>query len=140
MQILGIHLSYDGKGNNKIISFSQKIRKLQTKLDMWSSRDLTIFGRVMLLKVLGLSQLVYSVPDLVVPQGTADLVKTKLFRFLWRNKKKRRNTHDRDTNITMFKALKLSWIPTLIKSDNSNWCTIPNHFFKRMGGLNVLFK
>ena len=94
MQILGIHLSYDGKGNNKIISFSQKIRKLQTKLDMWSSRDLTIFGRVMLLKVLGLSQLVYSVPDLVVPQGTADLVKTKLFKFLWRNKKKKRNTHD----------------------------------------------
>ena len=62
---------------------------------MWSSRDLTIFGRVMMLKIMGLSQLVYSVPDLVVPQGTADLVKTKLFRFLWRNKQKKRNKHDR---------------------------------------------
>ena len=90
-----ISVSYDGKGNNELISFSQKIRKLQTKLDMWSSRDLTIFGRVMMLKIMGLSQLVYSVPDLVVPQGTADLVKTKLFRFLWRNKKKKRNTLDR---------------------------------------------
>ena len=40
----------------------------------------------------------------------------------------------------MFKALKLAWIPRLIKSDKSNWCTIPNHFFKRMGGLNFLLR
>ena len=40
-----IHFSYDEKGNNDL-NFSQKIGKLQTKLDMWSSRDLTIFGRV----------------------------------------------------------------------------------------------
>ena len=45
-----------------------------------------------------------------------------------------------DTNIIMFKALKLAWIPRLITSDNSNWCTIPNHFFKRMGGLNFLLR
>ena len=44
-----------------------------------------------------------------------------------------------DPNIT-FKALKLAWIPRLIKSDKSNWCTNPNHFFKRMGGLNFLLR
>ena len=111
---LGIHFSYNEKRNNDL-NFSQKIRKLQTKLDMWSSRDLTIFGRVMILKILGLSQLVYSASNLTVPQGTADLVKTKLFRFLWRNKKDkikrsglyqepdRGGIHMTDTNI-MFKA------------------------------------
>ena len=150
VKILVIHFSYDEKGNNEL-NFSQKIRKLQTKLDMWSARDLTIFGRAMILKILGLSQLVYSASNLVVPQGTVDSVKTKLFRFLWRNKKdniKRSGLYqdqDRggirmtDTNI-MFKALKLAWIPRLIKSDKSNWCTIPNHFFKRMGGLNFLLR
>ena len=49
VKILGIHFSYDEKGNNEL-NFSQKIRKLQTKLDMWSARDLTIFGRAMILK------------------------------------------------------------------------------------------
>ena len=46
-----------------------------------------------------------------------------------------------DTNI-MFncKALKLAWIPRLIKSVNSNWCTIPNHFFKGVGGLHFLLR
>ena len=28
----------------------QKVQRLQTKLDMWSARDLTIFGRAMILK------------------------------------------------------------------------------------------
>ena len=28
----------------------------------------------------------------------------------------------------------------LIKSDNSNWCTIPYHFFERMGGANFLIR
>jgi len=54
VKILG-HFSYDEKGNNEL-NFSQKIWKLQTKLDMWSARHLTIFGRAMILKTLGLSQ------------------------------------------------------------------------------------
>ena len=63
---------------NNELNFSQKIRKLQTKLDMWSSRDLTIFGMAMVLKILGLSQLVYSSSNLAVPQGTVNLVRMKL--------------------------------------------------------------
>ena len=105
----------------------------------------------MILKILSLSQLVYLASYLVVTQGTADLVKTKLFRFLWRNKKdkiKRSGLYQdperggiciTDINI-MFKVLKLAWIPRLIKSDNSNWCTILNHFLKRMDGLNFLLR
>ena len=54
VKILGIHFSYDDKGNNEL-NFNQKIRKLQTKLDMWSSRDLTLFGRTIILTKLGSS-------------------------------------------------------------------------------------
>ena len=86
VKILGIHFSYDGKGNNEL-NLNRKIRKLKTKLDTWSSRDLTLFGRTMILKSLLLSQLVYSASNLLVPPGTVDLVKTKAFKFLWRNKK-----------------------------------------------------
>ena len=54
--ILGIYFSYNIKDNNEL-NFDKKIQKLQTKLDMWSSRDLTMFGRAMLIKTLGISQL-----------------------------------------------------------------------------------
>ena len=55
---------------------------------MWSARDLTIFGRAMILKTLGLSQLVYSAANVVVPQGIADTLRTKSFKFLYREIKK----------------------------------------------------
>ena len=42
----------------------------------------------------------------------------------------------------MLKALKLAWIPRLIRtSDNSNWCIIPKRFqFNSEGGLNFLLR
>ena len=41
----------------------------------------------------------------------------------------------------MLKALTLTWIPRLMKtSHNSNWCIIPKHYFKRMGGLDFLLR
>ena len=150
MKILGIHFSYDEKRNNEL-NFMQKVQRLQTKLDMWSARDLTIFGRAMILKTLGLSQLVYSASNLVVPPGIVDIVRTKSFKFLWKNKNdkiKRSGLYqepDRggirvtDLNI-IFKALKLAWIPRILASDQRNWCTIPNHSLKKMGGLNILLR
>jgi len=42
---------------------------------------------VMILKSLGLSQLIYSSSILNIPEGFAHLVKTKLVKFLWKNKR-----------------------------------------------------
>ena len=86
VKILGVHFSCDDKGNDEL-NFNQKLKVLQTKLDMWSSRDLTLFGKVMLIKTLAISQLIYSASNLSVPAGIEDSVKTKCFKFLWRNKK-----------------------------------------------------
>ena len=47
VKILGIYFSYNIKENDEL-NFDKKIQKLQTKLDMRTSRDLTIFGRAML--------------------------------------------------------------------------------------------
>ena len=57
VKILGVHFLYDEKGNNEL-NFNQKLKVLQTKHDMWSARDLTLFGKVMIIKTLGLSQLI----------------------------------------------------------------------------------
>ena len=151
VKILGIHFSYNIKANNEL-NFDKKIQKLQTKLDMSSSRDLTIFGRAMLIKTLGISQLIYLVSNLDAPKEIVEIVRTKSFKFLWKNKKdkiKRSGLYQDSDNggirmidfDIMLKALKLTWIPRLLRtSDNSNWCIIPKHYFKRMGGLNFLLR
>ena len=69
------------------MNFNHKLQKLQTNLDMWRARDLTLFGRVLIIKSLGLPQLIYSVSNLDVPQEIISTIKTKLFNFLWKNKR-----------------------------------------------------
>ena len=149
VKILGIYFSYNIKENNEL-NLDKKIQKLQTKLDMWSSQDLTIFGRAMLIKTLGLSQLIYSASNLDVPKGIVEILRTKSFKFLWKKEKdktKRSGLYQdldnggiRMTDFDiMLKALKLAWIPRLLRiSDNNNWCTIPKHYFRSKGGLNFL--
>lgn len=150
VKILGVHFSYDDKGNNEL-NFNQKLKVLQTKLDMWSARDLTLFGKVLITKTLGLSQLIYSASNLSVPAGIEDSVKTKCFKFLWRNKKDKikrsglyQDTDKGGLRMTdmglMFQSLKLAWIPRLLSAGKKNWCTVPNHFFRKMGGLNFLLR
>ena len=80
---LGIYVSYDSQGNNKL-NFESKIQKLQTKLDIWRSRDLTLFGKVLISKALGISSLVYSNID--IPKEVIPDVQSRLFKFLWNNK------------------------------------------------------
>jgi len=38
------------------------------------------------------------------------------------------------------KALRLAWIPRLLNPNNHNWKSIPDHFFKKLGGLNFLLR
>ena len=128
MRILGVHVSYNDKENNEL-NFHLKIRKMQTNLDIWRAGNLTLFGKVMIIKSLGLSQLVYSASTLNVPKEITPILKTKLFSYLWNNKKdkiKREGLYQDihkgglrmvDTE-TMFKALKLTWIPRLLLTGN----------------------
>jgi len=130
VKILGIFVSYDEKGNNQH-NFIHKLQKLQTNLDLWRARDLTPFGRVLIIKSLALSQLVYSASNLNVPQEITPIIKAKLFTFLWKNKNdkiKREGLYqDRDKGgirmidvETMIKVLRLAWIPRLFAPGRKN--------------------
>ena len=73
-RFIGVYLSYDKKGND-YQNFDLKIGKLQTNLDMWRMRDLTLFGRVLIVKSLGISQLIYSASNVDVPNHVISTVK-----------------------------------------------------------------
>jgi len=62
--------------------FYDKINKMETKLNLWLSRDLTIYA-----KSLGISQLVYAASMLTVLESVIKTVQENLFAFLWKNRK-----------------------------------------------------
>ena len=103
----------------------------------------------MITKSLGLSQIVYAASNINVPNEIIYTIKNKIFGFLWNNKKdkiKRESIYQDydkggirmiDADI-MIKALRLAWIPRRLNPDSLNWKSIPDYFFKKLGGLNFL--
>ena len=125
IKFLGTYLSHDAAANNNN-NFYIKIRKMETKLDTWRSRDLTLFGKTMISKSLGLSQLIYTATMLSVLETVIQQTQSKLFSFLWKNKrdkiKRQVLFHPLSTKgglnfpcfRTVIKALRLSWISRLL--------------------------
>ena len=87
VKVLGVHLSYNAQ---KCIdaNFCTKINKMKMKLNLWLSRDLTFYGKSLLVKALRVSQLVYAASMLLFPNRSLKLrIQATLFSFLWKNRK-----------------------------------------------------
>ena len=96
------------------------------------ARDQTLFGRTLLAKSLGLSQLIYTVSMLAVPESVIQETQSKLFAFLWKHKRDRikRQVLVRPLSKgglgfpcfrTAIKALRLSWIGRLLNDIDDIW-------------------
>lgn len=59
IKVLGSFLSYN-QDKNVEENFMKRIRKMKTKLNLWLPRDLTLYGKSLLAKTLGVSQLIYA--------------------------------------------------------------------------------
>ena len=75
MKVLGIFISYGSVGNEQK-NFSKKVNNLRTKLAAWRSRKIYLFGRCLIAKTLGLSEIVYSAFMLETPNKYASLIAT----------------------------------------------------------------
>ena len=150
IRILGTFHSYDKQKNLKK-NFTIKVQKIQTVLDMWRSRDLTVFGKAVIIKALGISPIVYSMSMLEAPKSELEKVNKLIFKFIWKNKpdKIKRDvlyqTIDRGglkvPNIfLMDKALRLNWIRRLVVNKPGNWRIIPQYYFDKYGGIEFLLK
>ena len=64
---------------------------------MWRSRDLTLFGKVLIIKTLGVSPLIYSASNIDAPKEVIGNVQGRLFKFLW---KKQTRQDKKDESIT----------------------------------------
>ena len=69
------------------INFDEKIEKLKSKLNIWTSRNLTIFGRSCIVNTLGLSQFIYLASLVVFPENVIKTIEQLVSNFIWRGRK-----------------------------------------------------
>ena len=127
IRVLGTFISYNEKENEKS-NFMLTLQKLKTILDIWNCRNLTLFGRCLITKSLGISQLVHTISSLDVPREYLGAVNSAIFKFIWKNKKdkimRKLMILDYDQGDlrapsidVLAKSLKLAWISRLLTDE-----------------------
>jgi len=145
---IGTYLSYNENKNNEE-NFFNMIREMKTKLNLWLTRDLTLYGRTLLAKTIGISQLIYTASMLSVPETVIKNTQALLFNFLWKNKndKVKRDViyqplSEGGLNFPNFRILvqssRLAWLSRLLSDTNDTWKAIQNYYFNKHGGLAFL--
>ena len=85
VKVLGIWISKDFDEMLKI-NFDERIEKLNTLLNIWSQRNLTIKGRITILKAKALPLVTYVSTCLYVPKHIIDTIDKVLYNFVWKKK------------------------------------------------------
>ena len=65
------------------MNWSVKLEKIKSCLERWESRDLTLFGKVQVIKILALPQIILSATLLHVPQSVISELNKMFYKFLW---------------------------------------------------------
>ena len=115
---------------------------------MWSQRDISLQGRINIVKTLALSKLIFVCSVLETPEHFSDEVNKLTFDFIWNHKpaKIRKTTLIKNKkegglgmkDFSFFdKALKLTWVKRICSGIDAPWKYIPTYFLANVGGIEL---
>lgn len=123
------------------LNWRKAIEQFDQLLDRWKGRDLTYFGKSLVLKSLAISQLVYKFNMLQPNKDTIHTIKKIIYNFIWKAKDRiKRNVligKNTDGGIGLIdveskiKSLKASWIPRLCQK--AKWSCIIKYMLNKIG-------
>ena len=157
LKILGVFFSNNIPASLNNENWSKRIDKIKELISIWSRRNLSISGKLCIIKTFLISQIVYIIQSLALPEVVLTEINTLLFRFLWKKKntntkafeKVKRivicNTHENGgLNMINIKDMQnsflLSWAIKLLKSTNETWSNIPKFIFSKLGPDFISFR
>ncbi|KAJ8355290.1 hypothetical protein AAFF_G00073710, partial [Aldrovandia affinis] len=86
IKLLGVTFQNDGGGNR---SWEEALRHVQKKIGSWSTRPLTMTGKILVLKAIVLPSFLYIGRVFPPDRATSKLVARMAFRFVWGSKMER---------------------------------------------------
>jgi len=123
------------------LNFRHRLEKMKNLLRIWLARDLSLKGKITVLKSLIVSMLLFPMTNITTPEWVIKECNFLFFKFLWNGKpdKIKRDVIIQDiehggmkmVNIeSMLMAIKANWIRKLVDETDEKWKIIPNYFFK----------
>jgi uncharacterized membrane protein len=137
---LGIFFSYD---TDSVIqkNFMDRAKEFKRILDMWSQRDLSLIGKITILKSLAFSKVIYQCGVMSTPTTFIELIVDIAYQFIWHNKpdKIKRQTLIAEYEkgglkmidiCSFLKAQKAMWVKRFMTQDQASWKAAPNLYLK----------
>ena len=144
IKILGVYFSL----NSALLSsqnFDRVLLSFKRILNMWKSRNLTLFGKNIVLKSLALSKVLYITTMLIPPKTFLDEVKTEIVKFIWSNRKpkiaykvliskKQYGGIDLPDIFSRIKTQHIMLIKRLLEESLTPWKVVPALYLDKIGG------
>lgn len=86
IKILGVHFSNSKCASDIDMNWKDKLKKIRQLICRWERRNLGLLGKVCVIKSLLLSQCVYLLQAICLPEIVLTEINTLLYRFLWRKR------------------------------------------------------
>ena len=152
VKILGIIFSSTIPARSNSKNFDQKIEQVEKILALWNKRNLTMIGKILLIKTYGLSKFIHTMQSIGIPVEKLKRINSIFFRFLWsktnvNNKvteRVKRNILYNDTSegglkmidiVNMQKSFYLHWGEKLLTTNNESWRVAPLISLAPVGGI-----
>ena len=149
IKILGIHFSYHNEIKTER-NFLSTAKKIQNALNVWNTRILTLEGRILIFKTLGISKIVYLSLIATVPNSILNEIQKIQKAFLWYSTKPKIN---HKTLCNMFEegglknvdikakiiSLQCSWVKKLFDGNHRDWKIISLFLINKYFGKNFHF-
>ena len=151
--VLGTHFRSDAAACDIAENWEPKIQALENILGAWAKRDLSILGKILIIKTFGLSIFMYLIQSIGMPEGVMRQVNTLLFKFIWKKKYTNSRAFEKVKRNTMFNgpekggvkmcnlfntqyAFYLHWVEKLLISEKEGdeWTKLPLHYLQAIGG------
>jgi hypothetical protein len=142
---LGIFFSYN---TDYVVqkNFTDKAKTFKRVLDLWSQRNLSLIGKITILKSLAFSLLTYQCCSINPPDKFVDEITSMAYNFLWSGKinKVKRKTIIADYGDGGLKMLdfrsfinaqKAMWVKRISKEGAASWKAYPIYILNKLIGL-----
>ena len=156
VKILGITYCKDMSPRDLAENWQPKINLVLRILTLWSRRQMSLIGRLHIIKVYGMSQFIYIMKSIGIPYEVLKEINSIFFGFLWKGTANRDRVTEKVKREVMYNhfwlgglkvfdmiafqdSIYLDWAEKLltIESKPSDWKYQSVIFFQKIGGLSV---
>ena len=130
-------------GQDLTQDWERKTEKMEKRLEIWSSRNLTIKGRAVLIKTYALATIMYLANVFQPPEEIKTRIQRYIFRFIWKKRTElisRRTMYMHESKGGLgipnvkesIKGVRTKWIKKITeKEDNTTWLRWPRYYIGR---------